>query len=93
MAGWKIPELNGGFWLGKLLLWSIFQHAMFDYWRVLQVIFELKANEPHKTNFLQPNNPEALTLLTAPSRIVRELSELWEGSFSYGWQLHWHQSH
>ena len=32
MAGWKTPELNGGFNVGKspIFLSSFFQHAMFD---------------------------------------------------------------
>ena len=30
MAGWKIPELNGGFNMNISYKWSVFQHAMFD---------------------------------------------------------------
>ena len=37
MAGWKIPELNGGFDLGKSLINGPFSIAMFDYRNVLQV--------------------------------------------------------
>ena len=46
MAGWKIPELNGGFHRKTLMNgeWCIFQHAMFDdtgwyYWLVVWNIF------------------------------------------------------
>ena len=35
MAGWKIPELNGGFIWNITDKWSIFQQAMFEYRRVL----------------------------------------------------------
>ena len=37
MAGWKIPELNGGFNRNITYKWSIFQPAMFDYQRVLYI--------------------------------------------------------
>ena len=38
MAGWKIPELNGGSsWENHWFLCSTFQHAMFDYLRVWQI--------------------------------------------------------
>ena len=35
MAGLKIPELNGGFIRKITDKWSIFQHAMFDYRKVI----------------------------------------------------------
>ena len=38
MAGWKIPELNGGFYRKITYKWSIFQQAMFDYRRVLAMV-------------------------------------------------------
>ena len=34
IAGWKIPELNGGFNRRITDKWSIFQPAMFEYTRV-----------------------------------------------------------
>ena len=37
MAGWKIPELNGGVYRKSTDKWSIFQQAMFDYQRVFGV--------------------------------------------------------
>ena len=49
MAGWKTPELNGGFSRKVTYVkWSIFQHAMFNYRKIDEGLKKVEfAENPH----------------------------------------------
>ena len=65
MAGWKIPELNGGLNRKITDKWSSFQHAMFDYQRVYILTLGMATSVSHGCDLQRKNSPNGSLWLVA----------------------------